>query len=198
MSLVFVDTETTGLDPTRHELWEIAVIEEDGTEYEWRMPPNLAKADPGALRVNHYYDRIEAVRQELRKSRAVTLADAEYKFFDGRTARVIAGEVAVLLANKQIVGSVPDFDAAFLAPFLRANGQAPAWHYHLVDVETLAAGWLGLAPPWDSDEITKRLGIESPEGLKHTALGDARWAKAIYDRVLGLERWATGLPPALP
>jgi oligoribonuclease (3'-5' exoribonuclease) len=30
-NVIFVDTETTGLDPERHELWDIALIEADGT-----------------------------------------------------------------------------------------------------------------------------------------------------------------------
>ncbi|GAB6937092.1 hypothetical protein ACQP60_18875 [Isoptericola variabilis] len=40
-------------------------------------------------------------------------------------------------------------------------------------------------PPWDSDEISRALGIEPPTDERHTAMGDARWARAIYDCVMG-------------
>ncbi|MCZ2261387.1 hypothetical protein [Isoptericola sp. QY 916] len=40
-------------------------------------------------------------------------------------------------------------------------------------------------PPWDSDEISRALGVEPPVDERHTAMGDARWARAIYDAVMG-------------
>ena len=59
------------------------------------------------------------------------------------------------------------------------------WHYHLVDVEALAAGKLGIAPPWKSDELSAALGVTITEDDRHTALGDAKWAMRIYDAVMG-------------
>ena len=40
--------------------------------------------------------------------------------------------------------------------------------------------------PWRSDDLSAALGVEavSPEE-RHTAMGDALWAKRIYDRVVG-------------
>src|SRR5690606_15714544 len=40
------------------------------------------------------------------------------------------------------VGSVPNFDTETLAAMLRRHRLCPAWHYHLIDVEALAVGYL--------------------------------------------------------
>lgn len=185
--LVFVDCETTGLDPARHEPWEIALIvrRPDQADEEWTFQPDVADmsdADPGALRISRFYERRNEDPDDTVE-----------------TACTIAG----LTANAHLVGAVPSFDASFLDAFLRRNGYAPAWHYHLIDVEALAVGYLrGIAahqkgapapgifsasPPWRSNELTAALRITIPEDDKHTALGDAYWARAIYDRVMGTE-----------
>lgn len=51
MNVAFVDTETTGLDPERNPIWEIAVIIPDGPdhgEHVWqqRLPLQPNKATP--------------------------------------------------------------------------------------------------------------------------------------------------------
>jgi hypothetical protein len=91
-----------------------------------------------------------------------------------------------------LVGAVPNFDTEVFDPLLRAHGLAPAWYYHLQDVETLAVGYLlgqgKPAPelPWKSDELMAEIGVEPPaEDERHTALGDARWAKRAYDVIMG-------------
>jgi hypothetical protein len=78
---------------------------------------------------------------------------------------------------------------------MRAHGMCPSWHYHLIDVEALAVGYLmreriragfdGSMLPWKSDELSAELGITVTDEERHTALGDARWARAIYDQVMG-------------
>jgi hypothetical protein len=101
-----------------------------------------------------------------------------------------------------VVGAVPNFDTERLALLLRAHGLEPNWHYHLIDVENLAVGylhgkkrngsWSGVAPaqalPWNSDGLSRACGIEPPgDGQRHTAMGDAQWARALYDRITGDE-----------
>lgn len=167
--VVFIDTETTGLDPDRHELWEIALIDASGEETSFQPQiRRLDLADPGSLRLVRFYERT---------------SDADWYWQDREH---VARGIAEMTAGLHLVAAVPSFDATFLSAFLRAHGLREAWHYHLVDVEALAAGKLGMAPPWDSADLAKRLGIESdrPDFAKHTAMGDARWAKAIYDAVL--------------
>lgn len=61
MDLCFVDIETTGLDPTKHEIVEIAAIRVDGRSLECLCsagtriaPTRIQDADPEALKINGY------------------------------------------------------------------------------------------------------------------------------------------------
>lgn len=61
MSIVFFDLETTGLDPARHEIIQIAAVAigsgwEEREEFEVKMNFDKAKADPRALEINSYND----------------------------------------------------------------------------------------------------------------------------------------------
>jgi hypothetical protein len=104
-----------------------------------------------------------------------------------------------------VVGAVPSFDTHVLDGLLRGHGLIPAWHYHLIDVEVLAVGYLAgrgvkigstvvdkhgntrlRTPPYSSDELTEALGVESAaEHERHTAMGDVRWVMRMYDAIMG-------------
>lgn len=185
--LAFVDTETTGLDPDRHEIWEVALIvpEADGSwsEHSWQLPVDLSRADPIALNIGRFHDR------------HVPAGELE-------SPKYFAREFVEWTRGLHLVGAVVSFDAERLWKLLRANGECPMWHYHLVDVEALAAGWVaaqkqpfwgpGCAigdpvdpqPPWDSNALSRAVGVDPEDFDRHTALGDARWAKALYEAVM--------------
>jgi DNA polymerase III epsilon subunit-like protein len=172
LMLAFVDIETTGLSPHYHEVWEVALIV-DEEEHVWQLPVDLRKADPSALRVSRFYER--------RNLEIETMRSDPYR---------VAAQVAALTANRHLVGAVPSFDAAFLSSYLHKTGFKDAWHYHLIDVEALAVGYIfgtGGRPnlPWDSEDISTSIGVNPRRFDRHTALGDARWAKAIYEAVIG-------------
>lgn len=184
--IVFLDTETTGL-ALDDDIWEVAAIrrEPDGRETEHHMF------------LKHSFRKCERLPESFRR-------DHELRY-DGDDA-VYPGDAAAYLdpllsdGRPHIVGAVPNFDTERLALLLRAHGFEPGWHYHPIDVETLAVGWLlgqtiaernvGLAVPaaglpWDSDALSKAVGIAPPVDTRHTAMGDAQWARAIFDRITG-------------
>src|SRR5690606_34858754 len=143
--IVFVDCETTGLDPGRHEIWELALIVDD-EEHVWTMDVDLSKADPDALRVGRYYER------ERERGAGIPFE--------------VATEVWYLTTNRALVGINPAFDAAFLTRFLRSHGCVPKWHYHVIDVKAVAAGalkerarqtgdggWSPGIPPWSTEDL---------------------------------------------
>jgi len=192
-ALVFVDLESTGLDPDRHEIYEIGLIDGNGAELHlWISDAPLQTADSTALRIGRYYERWPERRQLEQFTRpSPVIADrfnpwlVEFpspSVIDGKTAAWI---VAAATAGAHLIGAVPSFDAAFLDRLLRRHNLVPAWHYHLVCVEALAAGKLGIPPPWNSGELSRKVGVEPKDFDRHTALGDARWARAIYDAVMG-------------
>jgi DNA polymerase III epsilon subunit-like protein len=181
--IAFVDTETTGLEPDRHDVWEIAVITADHDrnvgvvneqEYVWLIIPDLSKADPTALRISRFYERTSLVAREWKNNG-----------WSGNWSNpnVVAPHLAKLLAGRHLIGAVPSFDEKFLDRFLRRFGVCLAAHYHLIDVENLAAAKLRMPPPWDSEELSRALSVDPDRFERHTALGDARWAKALYEAV---------------
>jgi hypothetical protein len=190
--LVFVDTETTSLRPDRR-AWEIAlIVREPGkadVEHSWMIHTedlDLGNADPMSLAIGRFYDRHPAMTREGADPWG---SSAYYEQF-------ALGEVERLTRGAHLVGAVPNFDADVLSARMRANGICPSWHYHLIDVEALMVGWLcserdamfpaGIPLPWRSDELSRQCGVEPPGAEdRHTALGDARWARAIYDTVTG-------------
>ena len=163
--IAVVDVETTGLRAD-DQVWEVGliVVQPDGkkAEYQWALEPDLSLADSTSLRMTHFYERLDGLP---------AWSDPE----------AFAREFATLTANAVLLGACTNFDANHIERILRTHGWAPAWNYHLLDIENIIAGWLGLEPPWNSTLIQEVMGIEVDEREKHTALGDARWAWRLYE-----------------
>ena len=204
----------TSLRPDRR-AWDIALIRRDD-EGERRVQffieldaLDLPNADPFSLNVGRFWERHpQAVK--LRAGTSIFCEDNELwsawandKIVDVPAGSVVdvvtaAHIVAAVTHGAHLVGAVPNFDAEVLAALLRDNGLTPSFHYHLIDVEALAVGWLcawdradgepGIRPPWRSDDLSTALGVPPPDdATRHTALGDAAWALAIYDHITGGE-----------
>jgi len=184
-TVAFIDTETTGLDPRLHWAWEIAVILPDGDhegEHVWRVlmyPDQMADADPAALDNGGFHTRYDE-------------ADAETPL---RSAEMLRD----LIDGRHLIGANPGFDVSMLGRLFNGPDDVP-WHYHYLDVSALAIGYLyGLAdeflpheaeaelramPPYSSSRLGEQLGVEpATEAERHTALGDARWARRMYERI---------------
>ena len=200
--LCFLDTETTSLRPDRR-AWDIAIIAREpgrpDVEHYWLIDErelDLGNADPMALKIGRFSER----HPNYRLDRESTGTDTESEYDALRLVEAIT-------RGAHLVGAVVSFDAEVLAARMRANGICPSWHYHLIDVEALAIGYLAgrgwpldhwgdpesaaakaFDPrdlPWKSDDLSAALGITVSEDERHTALGDARWAMRIYDAVMG-------------
>jgi hypothetical protein len=176
--LAFCDTETLGLDPVLHDVWEVAVILATSTDSQvqverqtrWfvELPEDaLRLADPTALRLTRFWQRTEDAAWMSR-----------YAF---------AREFARATAGRDLVGAVPSFDSERLQRLLTDENACGAWHYHLVDVENLIAGKLGIQPPWDSKVLYEKAGVALlDDDEAHTAAGDARQVLHAYASVYDL------------
>lgn len=180
--IAFVDCETTGLDPFLHDPWEFAVILRNGnhdTEFVFHARPDLTNADSKGLEINRYHERTSA---------------PDWEWHDPKTT---AARLQGLLRGTLLVGSNPSFDAGMIGPFIgrwhpNPNINTRPWYHHTVDIATFAAGYLhgkGLdtpALPYRSYEMSRAVGVEPPMGdAAHTALGDARWARDVFDAITG-------------
>lgn len=190
--LVFLDTEATGLGLDA-DIWEFAAIRRHSTgeeiELHMFMEHDAKKcADlPDSFLADHKHrwpNHAEHVWNQVGAAEQIARFLAP-DFYGGKA---------------HIVGAVPDFDMSKIERLLKRHGLRPQWHYHLIDVENLAVGYLAAnarftgdpidapAPPWDSDELSRAIGVEPPTDERHTAMGDARWARDIYDRAMGTTR----------
>lgn len=178
----FADVETTGTDPVRHVLWEAALIVRDGehsdAEHHWFVKPDLATADPMALRVGKFYERTPALLPPLSRKQGQHWSDPAKA----------AAQMAALLDGAMFTAANPAFDAAFFAAFLRRQGHIFTADYHYRDVGSLVAGFAygqGAIPPKSPKlmDVAFAVGIDVAKYDTHTALGDARLARDICDRV---------------
>jgi DNA polymerase III epsilon subunit-like protein len=208
--IVFCDTETTSLRPDRR-AWEVGLIVRDpgcdDIEHRWFVRAedlDLGNADVMSLRIGRFYERHP-------DATPVQKAGVPGAWEVTHPEAYVMTQVERLTRGAHLVGAVPNFDADVLSARMRANGSVslcPSWHYHLIDIEALAVGFLhGLNKhghssasciegycvdddelpglPWKSDDLSAALGVKVSEEDRHTALGDARWARAVYDAVTG-------------
>jgi oligoribonuclease (3'-5' exoribonuclease) len=200
---LFLDTETTGLHPERDEVWEIAAIlrHEDGYEESLH------------LFVDHSADLCVNLPDEFRKDHAArypidcrTRERVGEGVWFGRSDAVNELLAFVGDARPMLVGAVPSFDTERLGRLIYAT-HGPftrmPWHYHVQDVETLIVGYLtGMArfapltlqdgadldqvlasAPYDSDVLSRAVGVDPGTFDRHTAMGDVEWVKAQWDAV---------------
>jgi DNA polymerase III epsilon subunit-like protein len=184
--LCFIDCETTSLRADRR-AWEIGIITRNlgfapDAPFHWFVDAqdlDLGNADPMALKIGGFYDR--------HPQYAVPQSQDE----PGREFHVLQ-QVELVTRGAHLIGAVPSFDAELLGNRMREHGLAPSWHYHLIDIEALMIGVLraygqDIPLPWKSDVLSQTLGVEpTGEDERHTALGDARWAERVWDRVMGI------------
>lgn len=164
MRYVFLDIETTGLDPLTDEITEIGWIVSDTGIARQYLVKHEAQPCEWVLERTDYLTRIFPGPQ-------VPLREALQQLADDCPEK------------PYLVGANPAFDARFLTrAFARWNMPYPL-HYRMVDVETLVMGALKLEAPPSLRECGDLLHLpENPD--PHTALADARQAMRVFYAVL--------------
>lgn len=194
---VFLDTETTGLSIS-DDIWEFAGIRREGDG-----SPDL----PLHLFIEHDRGKAAELPEKFRSDYEARY-EPEHAVSHRDAARLIHRHLrrGADGTRAHVVGAVPNFDTERIAFMFAAYGLDIPWHHHLIDVENLAVGFLhgravgradGLAGsrskvyrpdislPWSSDDLSEAVGVTPPTDTRHTAMGDAEWVRAIYDRLTG-------------
>lgn len=178
--MVFLDTETTGLDPRRSVILEVGIVKvtpdlQVMEEYEALIDPRSYgpfDVDPEALRVNGL--SLEHLAQV------------------GRPAGEVALKMAGMFDGSIVAGHSVSFDwECSRALFERTGVAIPKADYQKVDTKSLA--WplyaRGEIPDAKLTTVSAALGLSYP--VQHRALADAKQALEVYKvlvRGMRLER----------
>jgi hypothetical protein len=206
----FLDTETVSLVQGDGVLWEVGLITPPGANgtpevyHRWQLRPDMSQADPESLKICGFDSRYVLLDDwDAGYAFAPGPAEAANKDLTRLTRAEAASGLWAALSKQVIAGMVPNFDTERIGLWLhrwrppwlgvppgqewRARVPDP-WHYHLVDVEGQVAGRFGIPPKWDSEELSRVVGVDPGRFARHTALGDCLWARAVYDSLIGLPK----------
>ncbi len=198
--IIFADTETSGLTrpylPGGRVIWDYAHIARhpDGHEERVQLFVRIADLPPGVagkprdlpedvfqgLIVGQFWDRHPEITGRTPVGSLVVSEATLAEIIATSYGRGSGGRPA-------LVGCVPAFEDLGMAELLIRHGYTTSetpWHYRLVCVENLAAGRLREPVGWDPHDMARRLGLDLSRYTKHTAMGDAEFARDLYDAVM--------------
>lgn len=177
-NLAFIDVETTGFDPQKHEVIEIGCVvvkqlNDIGTQFqvikelELKIKPErLEDADPGALRVNGYNDADWLF--------AHTLQEAMTVFAE-------ATKDAVFVAHNLA------FDYSFIQEAFKKTGVENKMFFQKMDTISIAYAKLHkdiTVERFSLQKLTEYFGIVNQRA--HTALADARATFEVYEKMMNI------------
>lgn len=179
-NLAFIDLETTGLNPEKHEIIEIGCIiakqipqavggakVEIIEEFELKVrPEHIETAEPEALRVNGYNDADWLFAVDLKKA-------------------------IEMLAEKTkdcvMVGLNVAFDSEFLDHAFFKTGVKNEMHFHKIEVMSMAFAKLyheADVQRFSLHYLAEHFGVKNENA--HTALADIRTTFEVYKKILGI------------
>jgi hypothetical protein len=176
MTLVFIDTESGGLDETVHPLLEVAWAFEDCDVRSIVLPHDVRDCDGEALAINRYDERGLGDRHKW--------VDVDF-----------VGGLWALLADTTLVASNPSHDERFLLAYARKAGISALvrgkgfthspWKHRKIDIASYAMPVLGLTEPVGLAAIRDRLVLDGHDipAPDHSAVGDVVTLRACF-RVL--------------
>lgn len=165
MSLVFIDTETTGLLP-HHQIWEMAYAVDNGKINSGIVAHTVVGADEVALKIGNYDARGGSDTRKWNKF-------VEYGMWTA-------------LKGNTLVAANPHFDATKLEA---RWGVKDHWNYRMIDLESMAVGKLH-----DGEKMIGLNGIRERllnlgfeiAPPNHTAAGDVACLRSCFYTLLYL------------
>jgi len=172
--LAFVDLETTGLNPHKHEIIEIGclIAKQNDTgewvvseEFEFKVQPeHIETAEPEALRINHY---------------------DESTWMFGHSQQEALKTLSKKCDGCVMVGQNVSFDYAFLATKFGKYDIADPFFYAKLDTISLAYMRFRKDSEMTSftlRELCEKLGVQNNKA--HTALADIRATFEVFKKLM--------------
>lgn len=181
--VIFLDTETGGLDPARHALLTVALVEwrdgETRDPVEFKVRSDGLTVDPRALEVNRIdlarHDDAAWSRQRAREEIRLWMELHRPPSASRLPSRVVVG------------GHNVTFDLGFLDALFEGNFTRRTWGTP-VDTMTLYGFFQEAGrTPFGSrslDAAMAAFGVAVPEERRHTALGDVLGTVELYAAML--------------
>ncbi|KKQ35313.1 MAG: Exonuclease RNase T and DNA polymerase III [Candidatus Nomurabacteria bacterium GW2011_GWB1_37_5] len=175
-NLAFIDVETTGLDPDKHEVIELGCVlisqNWNGNKPEFEVleeiefkikPEHIENAEPVALRINGYDPAAWVFAYDLKQAMEV---------FGKKTADAI------------MIGHNVCFDYGFVDKAFKKSGVENKMHYHKLDTISIAFAKLhnGEADKFSLNYLCNFFKVENKKA--HSALSDARATYEIYKKLM--------------
>lgn len=156
---VFLDLETTGLDPSKHQIIEIAALRLEGDSEE---------------SFHAYIKQEQLIPEKIQKLTGITgdLLDQE-----GKPLLEVLSALRVFIGGSTIIGHNLPFDLGFLDQAFKDVGVQPLKGKH-IDTLALARRKLRRVPSYKLVDLAKQIGYEYKEA--HNALEDCKMTAALY------------------
>ncbi len=187
MKQIFIDVETTGLDPKIHCVWQVAfIIEVDGIEtcrHNFKTAPIPgSKYDEKALQVgNITADEIKSFPDSYKTLRDIKEVFKQYVDPFKKPKNQLDDKMIFIAYNAE-------FDMKFLRSFFDHQGDKylGSWFWFpYIDVMTLAMEELKYKrhhiPNFQQDTVAKALGIDVDKSKLHDAMYDVELCNQIYE-----------------
>jgi DNA polymerase-3 subunit epsilon len=181
-NIFFVDTETTGANPFLNDPLSVALV-----PLVDELPSFLVHIRPPQLRWSEYGAKNFAKFEAEWHATAVPPSEAVAQI-EAYLRQILRGDQATLIGHN--VG----FDLSFIRKLAALAGkeQVEGISHRTIDTHTLLyLAWLMEKVPMhalSSDGALSFFNVGMPDSIRHTALGDAQAAKAIFSKILRLLR----------
>lgn len=160
MEFIYLDLETTGLNPLTHQIWEAGWAVNDGPVMNGILAHSIFNAMSQALHIGSYERRLGHT-------------------YDNKAAEAVEKDLYDALSKKTVVGANPAFDTAMLTQ--RWAGDQP-WHYRLLDIQAYSMAALKLRDVPSLVQVKdglRNLGYQIPSP-QHTAASDVECVRACH------------------
>jgi len=181
--LLFVDTETTGLVPGRHVVWEIAWVM--ATVEDNKLVCHNDYTFHGQIRLSHR-QAMEADTQALDIGKFNERYDPDFALSPVGVSQILVRHCAAWkekLALPWLVANNPTFDHNMIVTSLFGGfpdfGES-WWHHQMINIVDQGAMKLGWKPPYRSWDVGAALGQPIDQETAHSAWVDTEWNIRVF------------------
>jgi DNA polymerase-3 subunit epsilon len=185
--LLFTDVETSGLDPERHEITQVAAVVVDRAfkEHAWleyKLPFDVKAADPESLKINGYDPEVWE-KEAVHPTKFMGHLEGICRTF--ASVRMVAKKTRRPFFVAQMAGhNAERFDFEFLRALYKRLDRFLPIAFRVLDTAQLATLYLhetGAVEDTKLQTLAEHFGVDP--GVAHEAISDVRTNIEVYRRL---------------